>query len=398
MPTFAYKAVEKSGKTVSGSLAAENEQVALRLLAERALFPVNVAESSGAKSGGGGRKIKLRHLTTYYQQMADLLRAGVPMMRALEVLSTQEGSPLTLKNALAEVREDVAGGETLADAMDKHPNLFKGLHCAMIRAGERGGFLEDVLERLAVFSEKQDELQNKLVGAMIYPAILMFAAVVIVTLIMVIVVPKLRDYLKPETFNVMTHIVFGVCDVMMNHYGWIIGGLVALIVGVTSLLKTEAGQTLKAHVQLNAPMFGPIYRAVSVSRFCRILGTLLQNGVPILQSLKISQDSAGNPILGAEIEKAAENVRRGEALSTPLGESGLVPGDILSMIAVAEESNNLDNVLVQIAETQEARTGRVIETAVRLVEPLLLAGMAVIVGSIAFALLLPILKLGAAGN
>lgn len=370
----------------------------MRLLAERSLFPVNVAEASGATSGGGGRKIKLRHLTTYYQQMADLLRAGVPMMRALEVLSTQDGAPQVLKNALAEVREDVAGGETLAEAMEKHPSLFKNLHCSMIRAGERGGFLEDVLERLAVFSEKQDELQNKLVGAMIYPAILMIAAVIIVTLIMVVVVPKLRDYLKPETFNVMTVIVFAACDVIMLHYGWLLGILVGLIASVVTLGKTEFGSDLKARIQLNAPMFGPIYRAVSVSRFCRILGTLLQNGVPILQSLKISQDSAGNPILAAEIEKAAENVRRGEALSTPLGESGLVPGDILSMIAVAEESNNLDNVLVQIAETQEARTGRVIETAVRLVEPLLLAGMAVVVGSIAFALLLPILQLGTTAN
>ncbi len=398
MPTFAYKAVEKSGRTVTGSMAAENEQVALRLLAERSLFPVNVSEAAGARIGGGGRKIRLRYLTTYYQQMADLLRAGVPMMRALEVLSTQEGSPVTLRNALAEVREDVAGGVTLAEAMEKHPNLFKGLHCSMIRAGERGGFLEDVLERLAVFSEKQDELQNKLVGAMIYPAILMCVAVLVVTLIMVLVVPKLRDHLRPETFNVMTHIVFGACDVLMNRYGWIIAVIVGLIGSVVALSRAEFAQIGFSRFQLKAPIFGKIFSAVAVSRFCRILGTLLQNGVPILQSLAISRDSAGNRVLAAEIEKAGESVRRGETLSTPLGESGLVPGDILSMIAVAEESNNLENVLVQIAETQETRTSRSIETAVRLVEPLLLVGMAVVVGSIAFALLLPILKMGAAGQ
>ncbi len=398
MPTFAYQAIESGGKRVNGSLTAENQQVALRMLEEQALFPLDVNESQVRSTLTGRRKrIKLRHLTTFFQQLADLLRAGVPMLRALEVLCGQEGSPPVLRQVLKEVREDVAGGSTLADALEKNPQVFSELHCSMIRAGERGGFLEDVLARLAAFAEKQDELRNRLIGAMIYPALLMCAGVTVVIIIMTFVVPKLRQVLRAEDFNVMTHLLFGVCDVLLNYYPFLIAGVVATVVGVQAFRSTAYGKRALASAKLKAPAFGKLYTMVAVSRFCRILGTLLQNGVPILQALKIAKDSAGNEILSKHIETATENVRRGETLSEPLGKSGLFPGDIVSMIAVAEESNNLEKVLVQVADTNEARTARAIDTTVRLVEPLLLMGMAVIVGIIAFALLLPILTMGSAG-
>jgi general secretion pathway protein F/type IV pilus assembly protein PilC len=317
------------------------------------------------------------------------------MLRALEVLSVQEGAPASLLKTLKEAREDVAGGATLADGLTKHQHIFSQLHCSMIRAGEHGGFLEDVLARLAIFAEKQDELQGKLIGAMIYPAILMFMGAGVVVFIMAVVVPKLRDHLRVESYNFMTHMVFGFCDFLLNDYGYIIGFIVAVIVAVQLIKRSEAGQHWLAVAKLKAPIIGKLQTMVAVSRFCRILGTLLQNGVPILQSLKIAKDSAGNPVLAEHIENAGEHVRRGETLSSPLGASGFFPGDILSMIAVAEESNNLENVLVQIAETHEKRTAQAIDLSVRVVEPVLLISMALVVGAIAFALLLPILTMGA---
>ena len=397
MPTYAYKAMQEGGQLVEGVLTAENYQVALNILDERSLFPVRVEEAGGLGGAGSRRRIKLRHLTTYYQQMADLLRAGVPMLKALDVLTDQEGSPPTLRQIVKEVREDVSGGTTLADALEKHPAVFKELHCSMIRAGERGGFLEDVLARLAIFAEKQDELQGKLIGSMIYPAMLMFAGLGVVVLIMSVVVPRLRGLLREEAWNPATHLVFGASDFIRYRYGLIVGVVIVVVVGATLLRRTDYGKRVLAIASLKAPVFGRVFTAVSVSRFCRILGTLLQNGVPILQSLKISKDSAGNMILAEQIESAAENVRRGETLSGPLSTGGLFPRDILSMIAVAEESNNLENVLIQIAETQETRTARAIDMAVRLVEPLLLLCMAVAVGVIAFALLLPIMTMSASG-
>lgn len=395
MPTYAYKAIRDGGKTITGVLTAENRQVALNILDEQSLFPVKVEEAGARSFTGGRKKIRLRYLTTFYQQLGDLLRAGVPMLKALDVLTGQEGSPPALRQTVKEVREDVAGGAPLADALEKHTQIFAELHCAMIRAGERGGFLEDVLNRLAIFAEKQDELRGKLVGAMIYPSLLMFFGIAVVTFIMSFVVPKLRDHLRPEAWNPMTHLVFGASDFVTHYYLVVIGVVIVVIVGFKLFGRTEYGKRFMALAKLKAPISGKVITMVAVSRFCRILGTMLHNGVPILQSLKISKESAGNVILAEHIEAAAENVRRGETLSAPLSESGLFPADILSMIAVAEESNNLETVLVQIAETQEARTARAVDMAVRLVEPLLLMFMAVAVGVIAFALLLPILTMGA---
>ncbi len=394
MPTFSYRAVAKDGGAVTGSLTAENYQVAMRMLEERSLVPVNVREGAVAAKSltGGTKKIKLRYLTTFYSQLADLLRAGVPMLRSLDVLARQSANA-ALTEIIREVREDVSGGMALAEAFEKHPNAFNHLHCAMIRAGESGGFLEDVLSRISVFAERQDELRNKVVGAMIYPAVLLAAGAVVLTFLMVFVVPKLGKNLKEEDYNVLTYIVMDSADILEHHFGLIILGLAAIVVGVSSFLKTDMGLQLKAKAELKAPVAGKIFVMMAVCRFCRILGTMLGNGVPILQSLKISKDSAGNPILAEQIEDAAESVRRGEPLSAPLATAGLFPPDILDMIAVAEESNSLENVLVQIADTNEARTARQIDLAVRLIEPLLLMLMAGMVLCIALALLLPILSM-----
>jgi general secretion pathway protein F/type IV pilus assembly protein PilC len=268
----------------------------------------------------------------------------------------------------------------------------------MVKAGEQGGFLEDVLHRIAIFSEKQDELRNKVVGAMIYPAILVFVGTGVVLLLMIVVVPKLREHLRPETFNIMTVIVFAICDLLTKHYGWVILGAFGVVVGLSTFLRTEYGKSKLEAFKLKSPILGRILTMVAICRFCRILGTMLHNGVPILQALKIAKDSAGNTILAEVIEKSADSVKKGAALSMPLGESGLFPPAVVDMIAVAEEGNNLEHVLVQIADTNEARTARQIDLGVRVLEPLLLGVMALLVACLAFALLLPILTMGTAAG
>lgn len=399
MPSFTYKAVNESGQAVTGVVTAENHQVALRMLDEQALFPIHVEEGtalSRSKLTGSRRKVKLRYITVFYSQLADLLRAGVPMLRALDVLTRQNAHPV-LTEILKDIREDVSGGRTLADAMEQHPQVFKSLHAAMVRAGERGGFLEDVLTRLSMFAERQDELRNKLVGSMIYPAVLMVVGTTVVTFLLAFVVPQLRGYIPQQSYNFMTHIVFGATDVLRGHPWLIIGGSAALFFGVYSLIRTNWGKAVWAKFQLRAPVLGKIITLVSVCRFCRILGTMLHNGVPILQAISISKDSAGNAILAEQVERAGEAVRKGEGLAAQLGKSGLFPVDVIDMMAVAEESNNLENVLIQIADANETRTARQIDLGVRLIEPLLLLVMAVLVLCIAVALLLPILTMSATG-
>ncbi|MBI4719234.1 MAG: type II secretion system F family protein [Planctomycetes bacterium] len=397
MPSFTYKAVTSSGQAVSGVLTAENYQVALRQLDEKALYPVKVTEGieTGTLSFGRRRRIKTHQLTTFYSQLADLLRAGVPMMRSLDVLS-RPGALGALTQVVKELREEVAGGMALGEAMAKYPFAFSPLHASMVRAGEQGGFLEDVLHRIAVFSEKQDELKNKVVGAMIYPAILVLVGSGVVLLLLLVVVPMLRQHLRPETFNILTVALFGVCDLLRDHYVPMLIALALLVIAWSTLVRTQAGRDLFERLRLRAPVLGKIVTMVAICRFCRILGTMLHNGVPILQSLKIAKDSAGNAILAGVIERAADSVKKGAALSAPLGESGLFPAAVVDMIAVAEESNNLETVLVQIADTNEARTARQIDLGVRILEPLLLLVMALMVFCIAVALLLPILTMGSA--
>lgn len=399
MPTYTYKAVSETGQSVNGVVTAENEQVALRMLDEQALFPVKVTEGSPMSKSpltGGRRKVKLRHITVWYSQLADLLRAGVPMLRALDVLAKQNAHPV-LTEIIKEVREDVAGGHTLGDAMEKHPRVFKPLYVSMVRAGERGGFLEDVLSRLSNFAERQDELRNKLIGSMIYPCILLFVGTVVVIFLLTVVVPQLRDYIPESAFNTLTHLVFGVTDLLRDHYLAIVVTAAGVAFAVYAVVRTSWGKTRWARFKLTAPVLGKITTMVAVCRFCRILGTMLHNGVPILQAINISKDSAGNAILAEAIDKAGEAVRKGETLSSQLGACEQFPVDIVDMMAVAEESNNLDNVLIQIADANEIRTARQIDLGVRLIEPLLLLGMAVIVASIAIALLLPILTMSAHG-
>jgi general secretion pathway protein F/type IV pilus assembly protein PilC len=395
MPIFSYKARTAEGQMVDGSVTADNEMAALRALDERALFPVEVSEGGAAGRSaisGKRKKVRQRQLAEMYGQLGDLLRAGVPVLRSLDVLCRQNASPV-LTEVLREVRQDVAGGEALADSMAKHPNAFRELDVAMIRAGERGAFLEDVLQRIAAFTERQNELRNKLVGSMIYPCVLVTVATLVVVMLLAFVVPRVRPSLESAGGDLpaLTRGVFAAGD-FLRSYLWAVvlagGGAVA---GLAAYVRSPRGRDKLDRFKLRAPGIGRIYNMTAICRFCRILGTLLANGVPVLQSLRISQGSMGNKILEDAIEEASENVRQGDPLAEPLRASGCFPLDIIDMVAVGEEANNLENVLIHIADSNEARTARAIDLAVRVLEPVLLVIMAGVVLFIALALLVPIL-------
>ncbi|MCG3126835.1 MAG: Type II secretion system protein F [Phycisphaerae bacterium] len=399
MPTFAYKARNQTGDVVGGTLIAETPAAAARILDERALVPVHVDEVKAAGRSfltGGTRRIGISKIGVIYEQLADLLKSGVPMLRALDVLAKQASNP-SISRVLRELRDDIAGGDALADAMEKHPHAFPNLHVTTVRAGEAGGFLEDVLARLSDFVERQDELRNKFIGAMIYPCILLLGGLGAVVFLMIYVVPNIRPVLSGQQLPLPTIIVFGLSDAFSQHYLMLAGVIVLIVAGVVGFFQSGAGRVLWAKLQLSAPLVGKIYTMISLCRFCRILGTMLANGIPILQALRIAKDSTGNSVLAESIDRAAESVRSGDSLATPLSASRIFPPAVLDMIAVAEESNTLDKVLVDVADTQEARTARQIDLAMRLLEPAMLVVMAGIVMFIAVALLLPILKMATSG-
>ena len=384
MATFQYQARTTSGEIVSGLMQADNETAVARSLDERKLYPVRVVEQRRGRQRGG--RIRGRDLGLLYGQLADLLRAGVPLLRSLDSIA-RAGVSERMVTVLRKIGEGVSGGKSLADAMADQPEVFASLHVAMVRAGEKAGFLEDVLSNLATFLERVDEMRAKVRGAMIYPVILSVLGVAVTIGMLVWFVPRLRGMLEGSNPPAATRVLFTLSSLLREHYAILLVSIVLVAVGFSALIKSPWGRRVWERWRLSIPGVGKVIRTVSITRFCRILGTMMANGVPILQALHISKDATGSVILADSIENATESVRAGETLTDPLRVSGLFPAQILEMIAIAEESNQLDRVLVQIADTVERRTDRQVDQAVRLIEPLILVVMAAAIGLLAVGLL-----------
>ena len=391
MPQFQYTAMTEAGQKVTGAIEAETEAAALRLIEERRLFPVSVKGKGAAAPDAKPRKrkVKSRDLGLMYGQLADLLGSGVPLLRAMDSLIKSTVST-GLRELLKEIRAAVADGRTLTDSMRQYPEVFPTLHTAMIQAGERASFMEEVLRSLSGFLERFEELRSKVLGAMIYPALLTALGTVVMIGALIFFVPRFEPLLANAQKPLPTEILFGASRVMRNYWYLLIVGVAGLVGIVWVNLKSEKARRAMEKWRLKVPVVGNAFRLLAITRFCRILGTMLANGVPLLQALKISKDATGSTILGERIAEAAESVRDGKRLSEPLGVGGFFPEQILAMLMVAEESNKLDKVLVQIADTVERRTNRQVDQAVRLIEPAILCLVAAGIGFLALGLLLPI--------
>ena len=381
----------EAGQKISGALEAESQSAVVRALEEKNLFPVNVWGKDGAatKDGRVKRKVKTRDLGMMYAQLADLIGSGVPLLRALDSL-IRSTSTTGLKELLKEIRTAVSEGKTLTDTVRQYPEVFPPLHVAMIQAGERAAFLEEVLRSLAGFLERFEELRSKVLGAMIYPAVLVALGVAVMIGALIFFVPKFEPLLNSAKKPLPTEILFAASIIARKYWYLVIIGGVAAAAAIWTNLKSEKSRRLMEKWQLKIPVVGTALRLLAITRFCRILGTMLANGVPLLQALKIAKDATGSNILSERIASATEAVRDGKRLSEPLAEGGFFPDQILAMITVAEESNKLDKVLVQIADTVERRTNRQVDQAVRLIEPAILVVVAACIGFLALGLLLPI--------
>ncbi len=377
-------------------LQADSDAAAARTLDERGLFPVEIAPQTVARTGLRGR-IKLRDVGVFYGQLGDLLAAGVPLLRSLAILS-RVGLNKRLTELVARISESVSGGEPLADAMSQHPAVFTSLQTAMVRAGERGGFLEDVLINLAEFIDRQDELRSRVRGAMVYPMVLTGVGALVVLAVLVFLVPRFKPFFMNMELPVPTLILFAASDLLTTNLPLLAGLAFLAAVGVRAAWRSEAGRQTWDRWRMRLPVLGRVLRMVSVTRFCRILGTMLANGVPILQALDIGKDATGCAVMAASLDEAAENVRAGEPLAEPLKRNGMFPPEVVEMIAVGEESNQLERVLVQVADTVERRTSRQVDVAVRLLEPLILVGLAVMIAFVAVGLLYPMFVMSQALN
>jgi len=403
MPDFTYEALARTGAKATGTLTANSEREAALILDGRGLFPTRIALAKTQATGTAGgfklfqKKVKGRQLATTYSQMADLLHSGVPLLRSLELLERQSTNP-TLQAVIRDVRARVADGTGLAQAMAFHPRVFNELAVGMVRAGQEGGFLEDVLKRIANFVEHQEDLKAKVIGALAYPVFLAVAGFTVLNILVVFFVPKFEkifEKLKDKgELPALTTALMSFSHFLQS-YWWLIG----LAAGsawffFVRWIRTPHGRLTADRLKIRLPMFGSIFLSLALSRFCRILGTMLHNGIPILKALNIAKDSTGNRVLAAAIEKSAENVTAGQKLADPLRKSGYFPSDVVEMITIAEESNSLETVLIDIADSLEKRTTRNLELMVKLLEPIMLLLMAGVTLVIVMGLLLPVFKMG----
>jgi general secretion pathway protein F/type IV pilus assembly protein PilC len=389
-----------SGQRSQGTLTANNEREAMSILDSRGLFPMRIAPTKpGAAQGHKrhGRRIRSRYMCTFFAQLSDLLRSGVPLLRSLDILERQSGQP-ALSEVIREIRARVADGTSLADAMSQHPHAFNELAVSMVRAGQEGGFLEDVLRRIADFTEQQEDLKAKVIGSLAYPVFLAVVGFIVLNVLIIFFVPRFKPiFSKLEEkgeLPYLTSVLMGTSTVLQQQFVWVLAVSGLSFYAFRRWSSTPGGRKLVDGWKLRIPGAGVIYLNLSLARFTRILGTLLHNGIPILQALKIGKDSTGNKVLTEAIEMAAENITGGDKLAKPLAACKYFPRDIVEMVSVGEESNSLEKVLLDIAEGLDKRTTRQLELFVRLLEPVMLLFMAAITLVVVAGLLLPVFKMG----
>lgn len=405
MPEFSYRAKTTTGSIAEGVLTANTHRDALTQLTQQSLFPLDVQDRSKSRSSFGfklefGNRVKTETIADTLTGLSDLLSNGVSLLESLTLLSEQ-ATDEKMGEVLKAVRDAVADGTNLDEALAEHPQVFSHLTTSMVRAGLEGAFLEEALERVSSFLRKQDEIRGKVVGAMTYPIILAIVGCVVTVVLVTVIVPMFEPFFERLERSGTGLPWITVALLFVSHaivkYGWLLAIGAALgVLGIKKLLSTNRAQRFVDEWKLRVPLVGPIFHDTSVSRFCRVLGTLLQNGVPILRSLDISSSSAGNVLLEEAIQSSAENISSGNLLSQPLAESGLIPPQVMAMIRVAEESNSLDDVLIKISNRMDQKTERKLTMLVRLIEPLMLLLIGAMVAFIIIGVLLPVFDINSA--
>lgn len=421
MPNFEYRALDAQGTETTGAIQAEDENDAVAQLRRNGLFPTQVVEQgkgtlTGGGSGGrraratasrtkgkssvgggkGGGRINSKTLMLFTRQLATLIDSGLPLLRGLTVLAKQEPNPV-LKKTVNQLSESVQAGGTFSEALAQHPRIFNKLYVNMVKAGELGGVLELVLSRLADYQEKAQKLKNKIVSAMIYPLIVMFIAVGIMVFLLLFIVPRFEsifdEMLGGSELPMITQIVTGASKFVQNNWLVLFGGIGALIGGFKLYANTKGGRHNVDRLKLHMPVIGDIQRKSAIARFSRTLGTLVTSGVPILQALNITKETAGNVIISEAIGKVHDAVKEGESIVQPLEASKVFPPMVISMVDVGEETGQLPDMLLKIADVYDDEVDNAVSAMTSLLEPLMIVFLAIIVGTIVLALFMPLLDI-----
>jgi type IV pilus assembly protein PilC len=420
MARYNYVALDAKGQEASGLIEAGSTNEAIGQLRQAGYFPTSVYEESvtgrdrkvarrAAKMARVARprgktsivlfqrkKIKPKVLMIFTRQLATLIDAGLPLLRSLNVLAKQERDTV-LKNTINKLADAVQGGNTFSDALALHPRIFNDLYVNMVKAGEVGGVLELVLTRLAEFQEKAAKVKNKVVAAMVYPLIVMTMAVAIMGFLLVFIVPKFEaifhDMLGNKPLPAITTFVIGASNFVKNHGLLLLGAVVAIVSAYKLIARTRAGLWTIDRFKLRMPLFGDLIRKTAISRFSRTLGTLVTSGVPILQALNITRDTAGNAAIADAISKVHDSVKEGESIVQPLEASRAFPPMVVSMIDVGEETGQLPEMLLKIADVYDDEVDNAVAAITSMLEPIMIVFLALIVGTIVLALFTPLISI-----
>ncbi len=421
MPRFNYIALDARGQESTGLVEANTSNDAIGQLRQAGYFPTSVFEegqggtalkkaqksakvaakaSPKAKSKGivlyQRKTVKTKTLMVFTRQLATLIDAGLPLLRGLHVLGKQE-KDIVLKATIEQLADSVQGGSTFSEGLAQHPRIFNKLFVNMVKAGELGGVLELVLGRLAEFQEKAQKVKNKVKSAMIYPVIVLCLAMIIMAFLLVFIVPKFesifRDMLGNKPLPGITRFVISMSGVFQHHWLLLIGGLIALVFGYRFASKTTRGRAVIDRMALRAPLFGDLTRKSAISRFARTLGTLVTSGVPILQALNITKETAGNVVLADAIAQVHDSVKEGESIVQPLEASKAFPPMVISMIDVGEETGQLPEMLLKIAEVYDDEVDNSVAGLTSMLEPIMIVFLALVVGTIVIALFMPLISI-----
>lgn len=402
---FAYKAMNRDGKEVFGVIDAENQALAINDIRNLGLFPTTVREARKSderrarkqKKGLGDLYfggIKTKQLVVMTRQLSTLIDAGLPLLRSINILIAQQ-KPSKLKDVLQEISSDIQGGSTFSEALAKHPKYFDRLYVNMVRAGEVGGMLEVVLQRLAIFMERRQALKRRVKGAMVYPIAVLTIAAGIVWFLLTYIVPEFAEVFKDfgAKLPAMTLFLIDVGDFCRFKWWIILLSINSTIITIKLLAKIKLTKRIMDRVVLKLPLVGDLVTKVAVARFARTLGTLITSGVPILQSLKITKETIGNEVIENAIQKVHDSIKDGDTIAAPLDESKVFPAMVVNMIDVGEETGALDSMLMKVADIYDAEVEIAVETMLRLMEPAIIIILGFIIGFIVISLYLPIFTL-----
>ncbi len=398
MATFAYKVRDRSGKIFTGNMEGENRGSVVSRLREMDYFITSVSEKRGnilfSTQISLFRGIKFRDLTIFYRQFSTMVNAGLTLVNSLDILIEQVENKV-LSNVITLIKSDVEAGSTLADAMAKHPQAFSELYISMVRAGEIGGVLDEILNKIADLMEKEYALRQKVRSAMAYPVFITGAAVLMGIFMLTFILPQFVGVFAQfgGELPFLTKILVTATS-LFNRY-WYIFFIVfaALVAAFLAYIKTPNGKLYFDKFKLNAPIFGEINRKSAVARFTRILGTLIKSGVPILEALQVSSNAIGNLVISSAVLGAKTKIKEGQSISGPLAASGVFPPMVTQMIMVGEESGELEEMLVNVANFYDEEVDRTVEKLTAIIEPVMMLGIALVIGVMVIAMYLPIFNM-----